>query len=165
MDIIPMLLKELEKEVDTTRKFLALVPNDKLNWQPHQKSMSIQSLATHIAELPSWVSLAFNTDEINFEANAYKPVLANKRDELLELLEKNMEGGKQSLLMGKEKELEKPWTMLDGEQIYFTMSKGELIRTTLCQIVHHRAQLGVYFRLLNIPLPQSYGPTADLQAF
>ena len=165
MDIIPMLLKELEKEVETTLKFLALVPNDKLSWQPHQKSMSIQSLATHIAELPSWVSLAFNTDEINFEANAYKPVLANNSNELLELLEKNLAQGKQSLLSGEEKELEKPWTMRNGEQIYFTMSKGELIRTTLCQIVHHRAQLGVYFRLLNIPLPQSYGPTADLQAF
>jgi uncharacterized damage-inducible protein DinB len=74
MNIIPMLLKEMEQEAQTTRKMLQRVPNDKYDWQPHQKSMSIRRLATHIAELPSWVSMALTTDELDFAANPYTPV-------------------------------------------------------------------------------------------
>jgi uncharacterized damage-inducible protein DinB len=162
MEIIPMLLKELEQEAQTTRKFLNIIPNDKFSWKPHEKSMSIQQLATHIAEQPSWVPLAYNTEEINFAASDYKPTLLNNTTELLALLEKNLIDAKATLAKFNDELLLKNWTMRNGDQIYFTMTKAELIRTTYCQIVHHRAQLGVYLRLLNIPLPGSYGPSADV---
>lgn len=162
MQIIPVLVKELEQEAQTTRKFLSIIPNDKFSWKPHEKSMTIQQLATHIAELPSWVVLAYNTEEIDFAANDYKPTLLNSSTELLKLLEKNLVDAKVSLEKFNDDLLAKNWTMRNGDQIYFTMTKAELIRTTYSQIIHHRAQLGVFLRLLNIPLPGSYGPSADV---
>lgn len=162
MQIIPILLKELEHEAQTTRKFLAIVPNDKFSWKPHQKSMSIQQLATHIAELPSWISMAYNTEELNFAASNYTPTLVSSSAELLALHEKNLSNGKAHLEKFNDDLLLKNWTMRNGDHVYFTITKIELIRHTFCQIVHHRAQLGVYLRLLDIPLPGSYGPSADV---
>lgn len=161
MEIIPMLLKEIEQEAATTRQFLALVPDDKYDWKPHVKSMAMGNLATHIAELPSWVSLALHTDELDFNVAEYKPTILSNSKELLECLEKNLANAKKDLAATTEEILTKPWTMRNGETVFFTIPKVDMIRTAYCQTVHHRAQLGVYLRLLDIPLPGSYGPTAD----
>jgi uncharacterized damage-inducible protein DinB len=161
MTLIPMLLKELEQEAQTTRKFLAIVPNDKFDWKPHDKSMSIQQLANHIAELPGWVSFALTTDELDFAKNHYEPSVMKNSAELLAGFEKAYGEGKAALEGTNEKELEKNWTMRNGETIYAVMTKAEVIRMSLSQTTHHRAQLGVYLRLLGIAVPGSYGPTAD----
>jgi len=161
MNIIPMLLKEMEQEAQTTRKMLQRVPDDKYDWQPHQKSMSIRRLATHIAELPSWVSMALTTDELDFAANPYTPLEASNTKQLMEHFEKSLADGKAHLEKATEQELLPKWTLRNGEQILNVSTKAEVIRMTYCQIVHHRAQLGVYLRLLNVPIPGSYGPSAD----
>ena len=161
MSIIEMFSKELEQEAKTTRKMFERIPEDKYNWQPHEKSMSIQRLATHIAELPTWVKLAFTTDEINFAAGDYLPKVVNNNTELLALFEASLEEARTYLATGNEEQLEKNWTMRNGDQIYLSISKAELVQVAHNQTVHHRAQLGVYLRLLNVPLPGSYGPTAD----
>lgn len=161
MSIIPMLLKELEQEAQTTRKFLAVVPEDKFGWKPHEKSMSIQQLATHIAELPGWVSFALATDELDFAKNHYEPAVVNSTNELLATFDKSFDEGETALKATNDKELEKSWTMRNGETIYLTITKAEMIRISISQTIHHRAQLGVYFRLLGIGVPPSYGPTAD----
>jgi uncharacterized damage-inducible protein DinB len=163
--IIGMLLKELEQEAKTTRKMLQRVPDDKYDWKPHVKSMTLQRLATHVAELPSWVSMAINTNELNFESNTYIPKLIKNNKELLELLEKSLADGKISLEKANDGILSRIWTMRNGDTILSKSTKGEVIRMAYCQIVHHRAQLGVYLRLLDIPLPGSYGPSADDQSF
>lgn len=161
MEIIPMLLKEMEQEAQTTRKMLERVPNDKYDWKPHEKSMTIKRLATHIAELPSWVTMALTTSELDFANNPYQPVEINSTSELLAYFERSLADGKAHLEKATEDQLMENWTLREGETIYSTSSKGEVIRMAFSQIVHHRAQLGVYLRLLNIPIPGSYGPSAD----
>jgi len=165
MQIIPLLLKELDYEVQVTRKMLALVPADKFDWKPHPKSTAMKQLAIHIAELPAWITMAFNTTEIDFEAMDYTPTPVNDTEELLGVLEKSIESGKSSLTNAKEEDLLPSWTMRSGQQIHSVMTKYEVLRHSLNQVTHHRAQLGVYLRLLNIPIPGSYGPSADEMNF
>jgi uncharacterized damage-inducible protein DinB len=165
MNIIEFLSKELESEVQTTRKFLALVPFETPEWAPHEKSMKIMPLSTHIAELPGWISLGLTTDELDFATAPYQPIVVNSNEELLAILEKNYEGAKQELAKAKGEELTKRWVLRNGEQILSDIDKYGIIRIALNQITHHRAQLGVYFRLLGIAVPSSYGPSADDNTF
>ena len=160
-----MLLKEMEQEAQTTRKMLERVPNDKFDWQPHVKSMTIRKLAGHIAELPSWVSMTINTDHLDFADNPYTQPVINNTTELLALFEKSLAEGKAELEKTNEDELIKNWTLRNGDQVYSVSQKVEIIRMAYCQIVHHRAQLGVFLRLLDVPIPGSYGPSADDAGF
>lgn len=163
MSILEMLLKEFDQEALTTRKMLERVPNDKYDWKPHDKSMTIGNLSTHLAELPGWITMGLNTTEMDFAVNPYQSVEINNTTELLSLFEKSLSDGRASLSSAKEEDLLPMWTLRNGEEIYMSVSKGELIRHSLSQIIHHRAQLGVYLRLLDIPIPASYGPSADEQ--
>lgn len=165
MSTIPALLKELNAEAVTTRKMLERVPEDKYDWQPHPKSMSIRQLATHIAELPGWVSITFDTSELDFASNPYQQVPIHNNKELLQYFDKSLSEGRAALEKATDVQLEEPWTLRNGEQVYSTRPKAEVIRMAYCQTVHHRAQLGVYLRLLNIPIPGSYGPSADEPSF
>lgn len=161
MSQIPSLLQEMNQEAETTRKMLSRIPDDKYDWKPHEKSMTIRQLATHIAELPTWVSITLNTSELDFAKEPYNPTPINNTKELLELFEKSLEDGRTRLSKATDEELIPNWTMRNGEEIYNVSSKREVIRMSYSQIVHHRAQMGVYLRLLNIPIPGSYGPSAD----
>lgn len=161
MSVIDLLLKEMEQEAQTTRKMLERVPNDKYDWQPHQKSMTIKQLTTHIAELPSWITMGLTTDELDFEANPYQPENITNTADLLALFERSLADGKSSLSQATEEDLLPTWTLRSGDQVYSVFTKYEVIRHAFSQIIHHRAQLGVYLRLLNIPIPGSYGPSAD----
>jgi len=161
--MIQMLLKELKNEAITTRKMLALVPDDKYDWQPHPKSMTVKQLATHIAELPGWVLITLTTDELDFASNPYNPEDINNTKDMLVYYEKNFAKAKEALLKATDEQLLPNWTLRNGNEIYSVTSKGEVIRMSYSQTVHHRAQLGVYLRLLNIPIPGSYGPSADEQ--
>jgi uncharacterized damage-inducible protein DinB len=161
LSIIPMLLKDMEQEAKTTRSFLAELPDDKFGWQPHEKSMSIQQLANHLAELPGWVSFGLSSDELDFAKNHYEPSVMRTRAEVLAGFDKIYAEGRAALEASNEAELAKNWTMRSGETIYAVMTKAEVIRMALNQTIHHRAQLGVYYRLLGLPVPPSYGPTAD----
>lgn len=165
MDIIQALLKEMETEAVTTRKMLQLIPTEKLSWKPHEKSMSLQNLAVHIAELPSWVSMALTTSELDFATMDYKPTPVADAAALLPLFEISFTSGHDALKGAKEEDLLPSWTMRSGEQIYSVMTKYEVIRHAFSQTTHHRAQLGVYLRLLNIAIPGSYGPSADEMNF
>jgi uncharacterized damage-inducible protein DinB len=161
MNRIKIFLTELEEEALTTRKMLERVPTEKFDWQPHPKSMTLKRLATHVAELPSWIAMAINTDELDFADNSYKPVEISQAEGLLTYFENNMMEARSVLIDKNEIVLDEPWTMRSGEEIYSTRSKAEVIRMSISQTIHHRAQLGVYLRLLDIPIPGSYGPSAD----
>jgi uncharacterized damage-inducible protein DinB len=161
MSLIQMFLKELEDESKTTRKMLQRIPDDKYDWKPHDKSMDIRKLATHIATLPGWVSMTLDTDELDFTKNPYNQPVINKTSDLLDLFEKSLADGKEHLLKAKEEQMSEIWTMRNGAVILSSSPKSEVIRMSYNQTVHHRAQLGVYLRLLNIPIPGSYGPSAD----
>lgn len=161
MDIISALLKEMEAEAIVTRKMLQLVAAEKLAWKPHDKSMSLQNLAVHIAELCSWVSMGLTTTGIDFATMDYKPTEVKNTEELISLFETSYNAGHDALQNAKEDDLLPEWTMRSGEHIHSVMTKYEVIRHAFSQITHHRAQLGVYLRLNNIPIPGSYGPSAD----
>lgn len=161
MELIPLFLTEMEQEAQTTRKMLQRIPDDKYDWKPHERSMTIRQLATHLANLPTWVTMAFTTDELDFAVNPYREDDINNTAELMTYMETCLADGKSKLVPENEAILNDPWTLRNGDQIYFTSPKHEVIRTTFCQIVHHRAQLGVFLRLLDIPIPGSYGPSAD----
>jgi len=165
MTQIALIQKELENEALNTRKMLALVPAEKFDWKPHPKSMLMMNLATHIAELPTWISMVLNTDELDFAANEYKPSIVKDNAELLALFEKSLEDARAQLAVGKEDTLADEWILRMGEKILSKGSKYDMIRHALSQIIHHRAQLGVYLRLLDIPIPGSYGPSADEPSF
>jgi uncharacterized damage-inducible protein DinB len=160
---IKAFLKELEQEGNTTRRMLTQVPTDKFDWQPHTKSMTIRSLATHIAELPTWIGLTLYTDGLDFATSPYQPEKLDNSEELLAYFERCLAEGKIQLENVDGIDLSKEWVLRHGDTILNTSSKAECIRMTYCQIVHHRAQLGVYLRLLDIPIPGSYGPSADMQ--
>jgi uncharacterized damage-inducible protein DinB len=161
MSIIKLLLKEVEQEAQITRNMLSIVPNDKYDWQPHPKSMSIQKLTNHIAELPGWLTMAVTTDGLDFAANPYEPTFHNNTADVLDVFENQLADGRANLESMSEDELNKPWTLRNGDYILSDMTKYETLRMTLAQMIHHRAQLGVYLRLLNIAIPGSYGPSAD----
>jgi uncharacterized damage-inducible protein DinB len=161
MNIIELLLKELNEEAQTTRKMLELIPNDKFDWQPHPKSMTIRRLASHIADLPNWIAMVINTNELDFAGNNWKEEVVDDNDGLLAYYERSLANGRTHLEQVTEEQLLPEWTLRNGEYIIGVWTKYEMIRISFSQIVHHRAQLGVYLRLLNIPIPGSYGPSAD----
>jgi uncharacterized damage-inducible protein DinB len=156
------LLTELKHEAATTRKILALVPADQIAYKPHEKSMLLHSLAVHVAELPTWVGVTLTQDELDF-TKPYPPTPKFSTTEaLLSRFDKNILDATKVLEQVKDETFLQNWTMRHGEKIFFTMPKGAVLRNMVFNhSVHHRAQLGVYLRLLNIPLPKSYGPTAD----
>ena len=163
--MINMFRKELEHEAVTTRKMLERIPDDKYDWKPHPKSMNIRQLSTHIAELPTWISMALTTDELDFAANPYEQIQLSNTKDLMKLFEESLENGLSELKQENEDRMEQPWTLRNGDEIYSTTSKAEVLRMTMNQITHHRAQMGVFLRLLDIPIPGSYGPSADDMKF
>lgn len=165
MTIIALFLKELEAEARTTRKMLSRVPTDKLDWQPHPKSMKMRALAGHIAELPTWITLVFTTDELDFATLPYNPPKIDNTQDLLDLFEASLADGRTQLIEANAPLLDKPWTLRTGDTIHSVDPKMDVVRMALSQIIHHRAQLGVYLRLLDVPIPGSYGPSADEPGF
>jgi len=161
MSIIELLLKEIEQEAQITRKFLSIIPNDKFDWQPHPKSMTIKRLATHIAELPSWITMGLTTDELDFANNPYQPEDINNTTGLLALFERSFVDGKAHLEATNETVLQQPWVLRSGDHVILSQTKYDTVRVSISQTIHHRAQLGVFLRLLDIPIPGSYGPSAD----
>lgn len=165
MSMIQMFLKELDMEAKTTRKMLERVPDDKFDWQPHPKSMTMRRLVTHIAELPSWITMTLTTSELDFATSPYKPEVINNTAALINYFEKTLADGRAHLEAAKEEQLNESWTLRNGKDIYSTQPKSEVLRMVYSQVIHHRAQLGVYLRLLDVPIPGSYGPSADDMGF
>jgi uncharacterized damage-inducible protein DinB len=160
-NLIPLLLQEIEQEASSTRKMLTLVPDDKHDWKPHEKSMSMKQLAVHIAEIPEWVQLAVETESIDF-AKGYAPTPCNNNAELMGIFENALKSGIEALGKANDELLiNGTWSMHMGDHHIATLSKYETVRHSISQTIHHRAQLGVYLRLLNIPIPGTYGPSAD----
>jgi uncharacterized damage-inducible protein DinB len=162
-DIIKSLTNEYTHECASTRKLLESVPMDNLGWKPHEKSMSIGELAIHIAEIPEWVPLTIEQSELDFSKAPYERKKVNNLDELLKIHDDAVEQALKSIQNTNANVLvNETWTMRNGETIYFTMPKIAVLRSfTFNHIYHHRGQMTVYLRLLGIPVPGMYGPTAD----
>ncbi|WP_292009902.1 DinB family protein [Chryseobacterium sp.] len=163
MDTLSQLKSELENEYQITKSFIELFPEEKNEYAPHEKSMKMMPLATHIVEIFGWPATILSTSELDFAKNAYKPTHLSTRKELLKKLDDDYENGKKALESIQEEDLNPSWAIKNNGEELMKWSKYGAIRHSLNQITHHRAQLGVYYRLNDIPLPGSYGPTADSQ--
>lgn len=156
------LLAEVKQEAAATRQLLERVPMDRADYKPHEKSMSLGRLATHVAEIGGWWKECLVNDVLDFSAGDFKPTVFTRTEELLELHDRLLVQAEKILTETPEAEFEKPWTMRNGETVYFTLPKHEVVRTwCLNHLYHHRGQLTVYLRLLDVPLPGTYGPSAD----
>ncbi len=162
MSVKSSFIAELKQEAVSTQKLLERVPIGSVSWKPHEKSMSLGRLATHIAELASWVTEILTTEEIDFGTREFKPTIANSVEELLEIYRKNLDKALATLEATPDEEFDKPWVVKNDGQVLFTMPKGVCVRGwAYSHLYHHRGQLTVYLRMLNVPLPAIYGPSAD----
>lgn len=155
------LIPEFEHEASLTRKTLARVPFDKADWKPHEKSFSLGDLAIHLADIPAWVDVALNRDVFEMEG-PYEPPRADSVEALLEIFDRNVAAARTVLEGASAADLMSTWSMKQGGEVVLSMPKIEVLRGfVLSHTIHHRAQLGVYFRLLDVPVPSIYGPSAD----
>jgi uncharacterized damage-inducible protein DinB len=165
MNISDMFLPEFDQEMTTARKTLERIPEDKLGWKPHEKSMTLGRLAGHVAELAGWAVPSLTQDSLDFAPPGkppYPPTIATSRKQVLDLFDKNREESRRVIAGTSNEEFMKNWTLLRGGKPLFSMPKVGVLRSfCMNHIIHHRAQLGVYLRLNNIAVPSVYGPSAD----
>lgn len=161
MKIQEFLISQLQQEEALTEKFLKRIPEDKLGWKPHEKSMTIKQLANHLAEIPSWITGTMQAGE--WDVAGYKAPDEDTVEAIVKTLKENTAAAKESLKKPDE-EFEHIWKMTKDGETLFEMPKFNVLQTMVMnQFPHHRAQLGVYFRLLDISVPATYGPSADEQ--
>jgi len=159
MNLSEPLIAELQIEAGTTRKMLDRVPQDSLAWKPHEKSRTLGEIAAHIANLPGLFIATLNQDE--FDRHDYQSAVDTVAD-ILDTFDRNISSALEVLKTQSNERLLTPWRYKYGEQVIFELPRLVVIRTTaLNHLIHHRGQLSVYLRLLNVPLPPVYGPTAD----
>lgn len=160
MTIGQAFLQELLLESEVTRKYLASVPFEKKEFQPTEKSEKLGRLAIHIAEIIAWWTACTDKDKLDFMD--FEPKNINTTEELLAYFDELLAAATRSLSNIKDAELECEWSMTYGDEVLFTLPKKQVMRIfCMNHLVHHRAQLGVYLRLLDIPVPATYGPSAD----
>ena len=152
-------LKEFDIEMAATRRLLERVPNEKGRWKPHDKSFALGDLALLVASIPGWIARSLRNPNIDLAAGrGYTPQTTER---ILAILDENVEAARAALTEVTGKALDEPWSLQNGAQVLFTLPRGEVVRQHLSHMVHHRGQLTVYLRLVDVPLPQVYGPTAD----
>lgn len=161
MKIHEFLIPQLKQETALTLKFLKRIPEDKMNWKPHDKSMSINALANHLAEIPTWIGGTM--DHGSMDLSGYKAPIESTVSEIIATLQQNSEEAIKALQKPDEAYQEN-WKMTKDGATLMEMPKFNVLQTIVMnQFPHHRAQLGVYFRLLDLPVPSTYGPSADEQ--
>jgi uncharacterized damage-inducible protein DinB len=165
MNLSQSLLPEFDQEMAGTRRVLERMPADKFSWQPHTKSFALGKLATHVAQLPSWATMALNSEEFDVSLPREAPKVTST-EELLALFDKSTSEAREALANASNEDWSRPWTLRNGAHVIFTMPRIAVLRTMVMNhTIHHRAQLTVYLRLNDIPVPGLYGPSADESNF
>ena len=156
-------LGDLNRELTTTRKLLERVPEAHLDWKPHEKSFSLGALALHVATIPYWITRVLEADFFDL-ASATRNTPAASTQEILDAFEDRVAHMRQALDAADDAALTRTWQLRRGEQVLQTMPRLAVIRgMAISHMIHHRAQLSVYLRMLDVPLPAMYGPSADEQ--
>lgn len=165
MAITDALLPEFDYEMDRTRRTLERLPEDKLDWRPHPKSMTMGTLATHLAQIPGWTVETLTKESFDVAPEGSPPlslVPLGSRQQILDLFDKNTAAARAVLVQAGDDHLRQVWTLLAGGKVVFSLPRVAVLRSfILNHSIHHRAQLGVYLRLNDIPVPSIYGPSAD----
>jgi uncharacterized damage-inducible protein DinB len=162
MGLNQSMVTEFKMEGLLTRKMLERVPFDNTDWQPHEKSMTIQRLSSHITELPIWMTRILNATEFDFSGPRAERFFARNSEDLLQKFEETHAEASRILQSASDEQLLFKWVMRNGQQVLFTLPRIVVIRNfVFSHTIHHRGQLSVYLRLNNIPVPGMYGPSAD----
>jgi uncharacterized damage-inducible protein DinB len=165
MPLIDALLPEFDHEMSTTRKVLERVPEEKFDWRPHPKSFSLGQLATHVSTIPMWGEMTITRSEIDV-ATSQAPDMPKSRAEVLERFDRHAVATRTALAGATDAMLMSPWSLKRGNETIFTQPKAAIWRGfVMSHMIHHRAQLAVYLRLLDVPVPSMYGPSADEAVF
>jgi uncharacterized damage-inducible protein DinB len=169
MGIAQSLLPEFDQEMANTRKTLERVPDDKFAWKPHPKSGAMGWLAGHLANLPYWAVMALKQDSLDVAPAGGPPFKlpeTKNRKQVLEVFDQNVADARQGIAAATDSQLMQPWSLLKTGQTIMTMPKVVVLRSfVLNHMIHHRAQMGVYLRLNDLPVPSIYGPSADEGSF
>lgn len=169
MPITKTILPEFDHEMGTTRRVLERIADDKFDWRPHEKSMTMGELSTHLATIPSWTPTTFTQDELDVAPPGepeYRLQPLGSRAEVLEAFDKNVVAARAALEAATDENWQGTWSLLNRAKPIFTLPRTAVIRGfILSHSIHHRAQLAVYLRLLDIPVPSIYGPSADEGSF
>lgn len=167
MSLNQALLGEFDNEMMNTRKTLERVPEGKSSWKPHPKSMEFGRLSTHVAELPGWIPYVLQDNSFDVDppgGRGSQPASITSRQQLLELFDKNVASGRAALAAATDEQFNQPWSLLKGGKPILTLPRAAVLRGLIMNhLIHHRAQLGVYLRLNDVPVPATYGPSADEQ--
>jgi len=164
MSMAQAFLPEFDYEMANTRRTLERVPEDKLDFTPHEKSKSLIWLANHIATIPEWAPLIIDCDAIDLAAMPPRPPLPATREQLLGVFDAAARRAREKLAGASDERLLKPWRLHMGEREIINMPRAAVYRSMVMNhLIHHRGQLTVFFRLNNVPLPALYGPSADEQ--
>ena len=162
MALIDGMIAELEGESGATRRVLERVPEAKFGWKPHEKSMAMGAMASHLAENPVWVGSTLEMKVLDLDSVGYSPYLAETQEELLETFDKNTAEALGKMAKQSDEYLMETWRMKMGGEIVMEKSRLMVLRSMIINhSIHHRGQLGVYLRLNDIPVPSVYGPSAD----
>jgi len=162
MTIKDAFIAELKHESELTKKILERVPLQRKDWKPHDKSMSLGRLATHIAEIPHWISDIINISDYDFAAHPFTSHSAASQEELIQIWKAKLDKALIDLGNSGDDVFSQAWKLRSGDKVFFELPKKIVIRTWgLSHLIHHRGQLSVYLRLLNVPVPGMYGPSAD----
>ncbi len=161
--MVNALVGELKHEAVGTRKVLERVPAEKFDWRPHEKSYTLRDLAQHTSNIYTWLNITLDTEGMDFAEPQPKQQPVQSTSELLEMFDANLNAAVERLEQSSTAELTgETWTARSGDQVLFSMPNVAILRGfVFSHIVHHRAQLGVYLRLLDVPIPGVYGPSAD----
>ena len=165
MAINKALLSEFDYEMANTRKTLERVPEEKFDWKPHDRSMTMGGLATHVANIPTWAARAIRHDSFDMAPQGGPPqraTLVTSRDELLETFDKNIADARAAIADASDEHLMTKWSLLSGGETVMTLPRVVVLRSfVMNHQIHHRGQLSVYLRLNDVPVPALYGPSAD----
>jgi uncharacterized damage-inducible protein DinB len=162
MSMTEPILAEMAHEMATTRRLLERLPQEQLGWKPHEKSMTLGRLASHIAEIPGWVSEIVEREGFDVGASGYVPPTVATVAQILEMFDRTTRLAAEAVRRQTAERLMATWRLTKKGQLVVEMPRVGVIRTFLLNhLIHHRGQLSVYLRLRNVPLPSIYGPTAD----
>jgi len=159
MSIGQSMIAEFDQEMATTRRVLERVPSEKNTWKPHEKSFSIGHLAQLVARMPGWIPMTVNHSKLDLSQST--PYSYETTNALLADFDRNVREARDALANVSDEQMHQPWALTMGDKTLMSLPRGVVVRQNINHLVHHRAQLTVYLRLLDIPVPSVYGPTAD----
>lgn len=168
MKLTSMILEELDREADLTRRALEHIPEGRNDWKPHPKSMPLGQLANMVATMPSWISMIVNQDELDIKpkgGNGSSRTNLSSAKDLVQALDKSVADARKAMLEVTDKELETPWRLLEGGKIAMENPRYRFILENFNHLAHHRGQLTVYLRMNEAQVPAIYGPSADDHRF